>query len=107
MTAWVMRAFIGRFDRFKRSRQLSRYCGLSPANASSGRKQADAGLINGCNKVLRLTIIQAAHRLVRTSGRWKQLAESMKKRGKPANVIACAVANRWMRKVHHAMKPAR
>ena len=66
VTAWVLRAYIGSFDRFATGKQLSRYCGLSPCNATTGEKQADAGLIDGCNKLLRATLIQAAHRLVRT-----------------------------------------
>jgi transposase len=106
VTAWVLRAYIGDFSRFKTSRQLARYCGMSPCNASSGQKVADAGLINGCNKVLRMTIVQAAHRLIRTVERWSRLADSMEKRGKPACVIVGAVGNRWMRNLHHAMKDA-
>jgi transposase len=104
VTAWVLRAYVGDFGRFKRAKQLSRYCGLSPCNASSGHKVADAGLIDGCNKLLRLTIVQAAHRLIRTSQRWSNLADSMRSRGKPACVIVGAVGNRWLRNLHHAMK---
>jgi transposase len=106
VTAWVMRAYIGEFGRFKTAKQLARYCGMTPCNVSSGRKQADAGLIDGCNRLLRLTIVQAAHRLIRTSKRWSSLAVSMKSRGKPPCVIAGAVGNRWLRTLHHAMKPS-
>jgi len=101
VTAWVLRACVGSFKRFATGKQLSRYCGLSPCNASTGAKQADAGLINGCNKLLRATLIQAAHRLVRTEARWRRLNDSLRKRGKPACVAVAAVANRWMRGLHH------
>lgn len=104
VTAWVLRAHVGDFGRFKRAKQLARYCGMSPCNASSGNKVADAGLIDGCNKLLRLTIVQAAHRLIRTVEHWSQLAASLKARGKPACVIVGAVGNRWLRNLHHAMK---
>jgi transposase len=104
VTSWVLRAYVGNFDRFKTSKQLARYCGMSPCNASSGNRQSDAGLINGCNKLLRATIVQAAHRLVRTIPRWSKLAESMLKRGKPKCVVVAAVGNRWLRTLHHAMK---
>jgi transposase len=104
VTAWVLRACIGDFNRFKTAKQLSRYCGMSPCNASSGNKTADAGLIQGCNKLLRMTIVQAAHRLIRTTRRWQKLASSMADRGKPTNVIVAAVGNRWVRTLHHAMK---
>ena len=104
VTAWVLRAYVGRFDRFASGKQLSRYCGLSPCNASSGTRQADAGLVRGCNKLLRATLVQAAHRLVRTEPRWRALAGSMRARGKAAGVTAAAVANRWARGLWHRMK---
>ena len=104
VTAWVLRAYVGRFDRFASGKQLSRYCGLSPCNASSGTRQADAGLVRGCNKLLRATLLQAAHRLARTEPRWRMLADSMKARGKPGSVVAAAVANRWARGLWHRMK---
>ena len=37
VTAVTIRAEIGRFDRFRTGKQLARFCGLSPRNASSGR----------------------------------------------------------------------
>jgi transposase len=104
VTAWVLRACIGEFTRFKNAKQLSRYCGMSPCNASSGERVADAGLVDGCNQMLRATIVQAAHRLVRTVPRWVKLAGSLKARGKPPCVIIAAVGNRWVRTLHHVMK---
>jgi transposase len=104
VTAWVLRAYVGDFSRFKTAKQLARYCGMTPCNASSGTRVADAGLIDGCNKLLRLTVVQAAHRLIRTDRRWRDLADSMRSRGKPACVTVGAVGNRWLRSLHHAMK---
>ena len=104
VTAWVLRAYVGDFGRFRTAKQLARYCGLSPCNASSGKRVADAGLIDGCNRLLRLTVVQAAHRLIRTVDRWRKLADAMRSRGKPACVIVGAVGNRWLRTLHHAMK---
>ena len=104
VTAWALRAYIGDFSRFKTAKQLARYCGMSPCNASSGNKTADGGLIEGCNKLLRTVVVQAAHRLIRTVDRWHDLAEQMRARGKPACVIVGAVGNRWLRTLHHAMK---
>jgi transposase len=103
VTAWVMRAYVGDFGRFGTGKQLARYCGLSPCNASSGRKVADAGLVDGCNKLLRVTVVQAAHRLIRTHDRWARLADGMRTRGKPPCVVVGAVGNRWLRTLHHAM----
>lgn len=104
VTAWVLRACVGDFSRFKTAKQLARYCGMTPRNASSGKKVADAGLVDACNKLLRATIVQAAHRLIRTIARWRELSQSLQQRGKPPCVIVAAVGNRWVRTLHHAMK---
>ena len=104
--AWMLAAWIGRFDRFKNGKQLARYCGLSPRNASSGARQADAGLINAANPALRAILIQAAHRLMRTSDRWATLANRLLKKGKPKCVVIAAVANRWVRSMHHRLTGA-
>lgn len=106
VTAWVLRAYVGDFGRFRSGKRLARYCGLSPCNASSGARQADAGLVRGCNRLLRATLIQAAHRLIRTEPRWRGLSQSMRARGKPGSVVAAAVANRWARGLWHRMKAA-
>jgi transposase len=103
VTAWVLRAEIGRFDRFHNGKQLSRFCGLSPRNASSGTRQADAGLIRAASPELRTCLIEAAHRLARTQPRWKLMKAELKARGKPGSVIAAAVANRWIRGMHHQL----
>jgi transposase len=101
VTACCLRAEIGRFDRFTTGKQLARYCGLSPRNASSGQRQADAGLIKAGNEQLRATLIEAAHRLKRYDPRWASLALTMKQAGKPPCVIVAAIANRWIRWLFH------
>lgn len=104
VTAVTLRAEVGRFDRFRSGKQLSRFCGLSPRNASSGKRQADAGLIDACNKALRSVIIEAAHRLMRFDERWQGLARKMRLAGKAVSVVVAAVANRWMRWLWQQMK---
>jgi transposase len=103
VTAATLRAEIGRFDRFRSGKQLARFCGLSPRNASSGQRQADAGLVKAGNPELRATLVELAHRLIRYEPRWSQLAAALKGRGKPGSVTAAAVANRWVRWLHHAV----
>jgi len=103
VTAWSLRASIGRFDRFKNAKQLCRYCGLSPRNTASGQRQTQAGLVQAADRRLRATLIQAAHRLVRTVPRWRALAARLVGAGKPKSVAIAAVANRWMRTVHRRM----
>lgn len=104
VTVWMLRAQIGWFDRFKTGKQLARYCGLSPRNASSGKKQTDAGLIRAGDPYLKAVLIEAAHRLVRLDEHWKSLAMRLRKKGKPGSVVAAAIANRWVRKLYHQMK---
>jgi transposase len=105
VTAVTMRAEIGRFDRFQTGKQLARFCGVTPRNASSGDRQADAGLIKAGNPQLRMVLIELAHRLIsRIPGHWAQLAAGMLARGKRKNVVVAAVANRWVRWLHHELR---
>jgi transposase len=104
ITARVMRAELGGIERFGSGKKLARYCGLSPRNASSGKKQADAGLIRAANGDLRTAIIETAHRLGRLEPRWKRLKDSLRARGRSGSVAAAAIANRWMRKLYHDLK---
>jgi transposase len=105
ITAVTLRAEIGRFDRFETGKQLARFCGVTPRNASSGARQADAGLIKAGNPELRAVLIELAHRLAsRMRGRWFDLAGGMLARGKPKNVVVAAVANRWVRWLHHELR---
>jgi transposase len=103
VTACALRAEIGLFERFRNGKQLARFCGLSPRNASSGARQADAGLIRAGNALLRATLIEAAQRLTRCDPRWKAFKARLRARGKPGSVIAAAVANRWVRGLLHGV----
>lgn len=104
VTACTLRAEIGRFDRFRSGKQVARFCGLTPRNASSGERQADAGLIRASNRQLRATLVEAAQRLMRYEPRWKALAVRMKLAGKAHNVVVAAVGNRWVRGLFHEMR---
>lgn len=106
ITAAVMRAEIAQFDRFQTGKQLAKFCGVTPRNASSGNRQADAGLLKAGNQQLRMVVIEAAHRLMRCDDRWLKLACRLKQAGKPTCVVIAAVANRWIRWLHHQMQPA-
>jgi len=106
VTAVTLRAEIGRFDRFRTGKQAARFCGLSPRNASSGERQADAGLIKAGSPLLRTVLIEAAHRLARYQPRWRALKAALVGRGKPASVAVAAVANRWLRWLFHQAQPA-
>lgn len=104
VTATTLRAEIGDVSRFRTGKQLSRYCGLSPRNASSGTRQADAGLIKAGNRELRATLIETAQRLMwELDGPWSKMACRLKDQGKRHNVIVAAVANRWVRWLYHRL----
>jgi transposase len=104
VTAVTLRAELGRVDRFRTAKQMSRFCGVSPRNASSGARQADAGLIKASNPELRRVLIEAAQRLVRFDEGWQDFYQRMRERGKPYCVIVAAVANRWLRRMYHSLK---
>jgi transposase len=103
ITAITLRAEIGHFGRFRNGKQLARFCGVTPRNASSGKRQADAGLSCESNKNLRRVIIQAAQRLPRCDERWKTMKQHLRQT-KHANVATAAIANRWIRALYHVMK---
>lgn len=105
VTAVTLRAEWGTMARFRSGKQLARFCAVSPRNASSGLKQADAGVIQAGNRELRRVLIETAHRLMRCDARWQTLGQSLKARGKPGNVAAVAVANRWVRWLYHQLEP--
>ena len=109
VTAWVLRAMVGRFDRFRTGKQLARFCAVTPRNASSGERTADAGMIRAGDMLLRGVLVQLAHRLIRFETRWKTFAERMRSGGErrgpaPIGVIVGAVANRFARWLFHQMK---
>jgi transposase len=109
VTSWVLRAMVGRFDRFRSGKQLARFCSVSPRNASSGSsgtRQADAGLIKAGDPLLRATLIELAQRLMRMPGRFGALGRALRDRGKPYCVAAAAVANRYVRWLFHVMREA-
>jgi len=104
VTAWTLRSEVATVSRFRTSKQLCRFCGTSPRNASSGERVADSGLIRAGNPYLKTVIFQAAHRLIQHTRRWSDFAARLVDAGKPKNVAVAAVANRWVRWLFHRMK---
>ena len=104
ITAWMLRATVGRFDRFRNAKQFARFIGVTPRNASSGERVADAGIVKAGNRELKGVVVQAAQRIKRHHERWAALFQRLVSQGKPKNVATVAVANRWMRSVYTQMK---
>jgi hypothetical protein len=53
--------------------------------------------------MLRIVLMEAAHRLMRYDKHWREMAERLKQGGKPACVVVAAVANRWLRRLYYQM----
>jgi len=104
ITAITMRALIGRFDRFRTGKQLAHFCAVCPRNNSSAGKTTTSGLIKAGDKLLRIVLIEAAHRLMRYDPYWRDMAARLRANGKKTCVIVAAVANRWVRKLFHQMQ---
>jgi len=104
VTAWTMLALIGDFSRFRSGKQLARFCAVTPRNASSGQRVADAGLIRAGDPLLKSVLVEAGHRLRRLDPRWRAFSTQMESRGKPVSVIVAAIANRWVRWLFHQVK---
>ena len=103
ITAATLLAEIGDFSRFRTGKRLSRYCGIAPVNRSSGNRDAQSGIGKACNSGLRRILIEASHRLSRYAPRWKEMKAHLISVGKKRAVAAVAVANRWIRWLHHEM----
>jgi transposase len=108
VTAWTSCALKWDFDRFRSGKQLARFCGLTPRNASSGARQADAGLIHACNKVAsrrvdRSPVIGSS---VTIRATW-HLARQLRARGKAGSVIAATWPTVGCGGLYHEMKTCR
>lgn len=106
VTACVLRAEVGCFGRFRNGKQVGRFCGLTPRNASSGERQADAGLIQAGNRVLKTTLMELAHRLMVSVPHWVAMRARLRAAGKLPCVIVAAVANRWVRRLWNEVRAA-
>jgi len=101
----VLSAEVGTFRRFRRGKEFARFCGLTPRNASSGERQADAGLVAAGNKLLRRIVIQIAHtRVLYREPTSSVLFARLRAAGKPYNVAIAAVGNRWLRELCGRMR---
>ena len=103
ITAITMRALIGRFDRFRTGKQLAHFCAVCPCNNSSAGKTTTGGLIKAGDELLRIVLVEAAHRLIRHDPHWRDMAVRLRANGKKPCVVVAVVANRWMRKLFHQM----
>ena len=104
ITATILRAEIGTFTRFMTGKEFARFCGLTPKNASSGQRQADAGLVKAGNPILKTALIQVGHNLCRYHPDYRERARRMLSAGKKKGVVIAAMTNRWARRFFYLMR---
>ena len=92
-----LRAEIGRFDRFDTGKQLSRFCGVTPRNASSGNRQADAGLIKAA--IANRWVRWLHHELRREEGAPPTSAQAQQKGAAPSLIPLPSAPSHRPRKV--------
>jgi hypothetical protein len=88
VSAVTMRAMIGQFDRFRNGKQFAHFCAVSPRNDSTAVKTTTGGLVKTGDPMLRVVLMEAAHRLIRDDKHWQEMAEQLKKKGE-TNVCRC------------------
>lgn len=88
-------AELGDWERFRCADAVVSYAGLDPGVRSSDGKRKDLKLSKAGSPMLRWIMIQLAHRVKRTSPRWKTAFEQLSKRvGKKK--ATCAIARRLL-----------
>ena len=88
-------AELGDWRRFRSANAVASFAGLDPGVRSSDGKRHDLKLTKAGSPLLRWIMIQLAHRMKRTTARWRTMFEQMAKRtGKKK--ATCAVARRLL-----------
>jgi transposase len=95
VTIDVVVSELGDVRRFGSAKRVCSYAGLVPLVRQSAGKSPELGITKRGSPLLRWAVVEAAWRLVRQSGKWRNIYESIKKRrgGKKAIV---AVARRLL-----------
>ncbi len=88
-------AELGDWERFRNADAVGSYAGLDPGVRSSDETRKNLRLTKAGSPLLRWIMIQLAHRLKRTTARWKRLFEQISKRAGKKKAT-CAVARRLL-----------
>ena len=104
IAASTLRAQIDTFTRFRKGKELSRFCGFSPRNASSGEHESSCGMIRAGDPGLRRVLIQVGHWLCCHDAHWRPFALRLINNGKPRPLVVVAVVNRWLRRLFYEMQ---
>lgn len=96
-------AELGDHRRFKNARAVAAFAGLDPGVRSSDNKRHDLKITKAGSPLLRWIMIQLAHRMKRTTARWKRMFEQLA--GRIGNKKAtCAVARRLLMVIYAMLR---
>ena len=95
VTMETVLAELGDWESFKNADAVVAFAGLDPGVRSSDEKRYDLRLSKAGSPLLRWIMIQLAHRLKRTTARWKYMFERISKRAGKKKAT-CAVARRLL-----------
>ena len=95
VTIDVLLAELGDWERFRSADTVVAFAGLDPGVRESDGQRKDLRLTKAGSPLLRWILIQLAHRVKRTSARWKTLFDRLSERcGKKK--ATCAIARRLL-----------
>jgi len=95
VTIEVLLAELGDWERFGCGDAVVAFAGLAPGVRESDGRRHDLHLTKAGSPLLRWVLIQLAHRVKRTSGRWQAVFEQLSRRvGKKK--ATCAIARRLL-----------
>lgn len=101
LTAFTYIAEIGYSDRFRQTRQVESYCGLSPRQYQSGTSVRGRDRISKVgNSRMRKALYMPALNAKDYNPVLRSFAERLEKAGKPPRVIVCAVMRKLLRIMH-------
>ncbi len=101
MTAFTYLAEIGYCDRFRQTRQVESYCGLTPRQFQSGTSVRGKERISKVgNSRMRKALYMPALNAKDYNPVLRAFAQRLEESGKPGKVIVCAVMRKLLRIMH-------
>lgn len=106
VTAEVVLAELGDWRRFKNSDAVVAFAGLDPGVRSSDETRHNLRMTKAGSPLLRFTLIQLAHRLKRSTARWRTIYEKLEKRA-GSKKATCAIARRLLTIMYAMLRDGR
>lgn len=106
VTIDVVLAELGDWRRFKNADAVAAFAGLDPGVRCSDETRHNLRLTRAGSPLLRYTMIQLAHRLKRTTARWRSIYTKLEKRI-GAKKATCAIARRLLITMYAMLRDGR